>query len=118
MKKINTTKKGYMAEKDAVDDLKKDDWETFKPQKVSRFGSQDIFRLYDICCRRGEYIRFIQVKSTNTQGFLKKLKIDAARYTKQTNIGVELWVRKNERKDKIRWKKYCWLGGRLIKSEE
>ena len=117
MKRINTTAKGRKSEWECMKDLKKDGWEVFSPPRT-RFGKQDIFGLWDIIARRGEYIRFIQVKSNDTGSFLKILNKEEKRYTKQTNIGVELWVRKNERKDKIRWKKYCWLGGRLIKSEE
>ena len=68
--------KGSLHEREAVEEYKKRKWKTFKPQKTSKYGTQDIFNMFDFVAISpdGSEIDFVQVKTKSTRGFLKKLK--------------------------------------------
>jgi len=77
------------------------------PQKVSRYGTQDIFNMFDFVAISpdGSEIDFVQVKTGSTRGFLKKLK-DWRETHKVKKVKWLLMVRKDARKYKRKWDVY------------
>jgi len=105
-----SSRKGYRSELDAVHEYEKRGWTVYKPQKVSRFGTQDIFGMFDLVAisppsPNGCEIHFVQVKSNNTRGFLKKLKNWREKH-KVKEVKWLLMVRMDARKHKRKWKVY------------
>lgn len=103
---------GRKAERDCVNDLSVEGFKTFRPQKTSFFGTQDIF-IFDILALNEVGLRFIQVKKNQTHGFLKKLKLWSETYT-FPNTTWELWVRLDVKKHKKKWNKYIFYMGERI----
>jgi len=77
------------------------------PQKVSRYGTQDIFNMFDFVAISpdGSEIDFVQVKTNSTRGFLKKLK-EWRETHKVKKVKWLLMVRKDARKYKRKWNVY------------
>ena len=101
------TTKGSLHEREAVEEYKTRGWTVFKPQKVSKYGAQDIFNMFDFVAISpdGSEIHFVQVKSNSTRGFLKKLK----KWRENHNVKKVEWrlmVRLDARKHKRKWKVY------------
>jgi len=94
-------------EREAVQEYEKRGWLVFKPQKVSKFGTQDIFNMFDFLAISpdGSEIDFVQVKTGSTRGFLKKLKDWRERH-KVKKVKWLLMVRMDARKHKTKWKLY------------
>lgn len=97
---------GALHEREAVAKYQSEGWQVFRPQKTSMYGSQDIFNMWDLVAIKETRLHFVQVKTKDTDGFLKKLQ-------KWRNMhpvpGVEwhLWVRLDARKSGgEKWKKY------------
>jgi len=106
---------GYRAEKDAREDLEKENYQTFSPPRRSfRYGKQDIF-IFDILAINKHLgtVRFIQVKKGRTQGFLKVLAQWSREY-QRCECSFELWVRLDVVKHKKRWRKYIFRYGKEI----
>ena len=97
--------KGSKHEREAKKELEKNGWTVFKPQKTSKFGTQDIFNMFDIVAIKDNKITFVQVKTGSTAGFLKKLKLWKKKHDIE-NVSWELWVRKDARTGKDKWTKY------------
>lgn len=106
---MSAVAKGSRSERDAKSDLEEEGFIVFKPQKTSRFGTQDIFNMFDIVAIKDSQLRFVQVKTNSTAGFLKKLKKWGPEHI-ITNVSWELWVRIDQRKNPIKgkWKKYLY----------
>jgi len=102
---MNSRTKGAKSERECREELKYGGYKVFSPQKTSRFGSQDIFGKWDVIAIKGNKLRFIQVKTGDTKGFLKVLKSWAESHP-VPNVTWELWVRKDMIKDKRKWVKY------------
>ena len=77
------------------------------PQKVSKYGTQDIFNMFDFVAISpdGSEIDFVQVKTNSTRGFLKKLK-EWRETHKVKEVKWLLMVRKDARKYKRKWDVY------------
>jgi len=77
------------------------------PQKVSMYGTQDIFNMFDFVAISpdGSEIDFVQVKTNSTRGFLKKLKEWKEKH-KVKKVKWLLMVRKDARKYKRKWDVY------------
>jgi len=99
--------KGSLREREAVQEYEKRGWLVFKPQKVSKFGTQDIFNMFDFVAISpdGSEIHFVQVKTGSTRGFLKKLKGWRERHVVK-KVEWRLMVRLDARKHKTKWKLY------------
>jgi len=97
--------KGSLHEREAVAEYESRGWQVYRPQKASRYGTQDIFNMFDFCAVKDNEVHFVQVKTNNTRGFLQKLK---AWREEHPVPGVEwrLWVRLDARKHPEKWKKY------------
>ncbi|MCD6214466.1 MAG: hypothetical protein J7J46_05780, partial [Candidatus Desulfofervidus sp.] len=95
------TRKGYLSELEAVHEYEQRGWLVFKPQKVSKYGTQDIFNMFDFLAISpdGSEIDFVQVKTNSTRGFLKKLKEWRERH-KVKKVEWLLMVRLDARKHK------------------
>jgi hypothetical protein len=77
----------------------------FRPQKVARFGTQDIFNMFDFVAIKGDCLQFIQIKTKNTRGFLKKL--NAWRDAHPVpGVAWVLMVRQDARKHEEKWRVY------------
>jgi len=101
-----SSRKGYRSELEAVHEYEKRGWTVYKPPK-SRFSTQDIFGLFDFVAISpdGSEIHFVQVKTNNTRGFLKKLKNWREKH-KVKEVKWLLMVRLDARKHKTKWKVY------------
>ena len=79
----------------------------FKPQKTSKYGTQDIFNMFDFVAISpdGSEIDFVQVKTKSTRGFLKKLKEWREKH-KVKRVNWILMVRLDARKYKTKWRRY------------
>ena len=101
------TTKGSLHEREAVEEYKKRRWKVFKPQKTSKYGTQDIFNMFDFVAISpdGSEIDFVQVKTNSTRGFLKKLKEWREKH-KVKKVNWILMVRLDARKHKTKWKRY------------
>ena len=99
--------KGSLHEREAVEEYKKRGWKVFKPQKTSKYGTQDIFNMFDFVAISpdGSEIDFVQVKTNSTRGFLKKLKEWRERH-KVKRVNWLLMVRVDARKHKTKWRRY------------
>ena len=97
---------GSLHELEAVKHLKNLGYIPFKPQKTSRFGTQDIFNMFDVVAIKKSHVKFVQVKTNSTRGFLKKLKSFVAEHGFFYDVSFELWVRKNKKTDKRTWDVY------------
>ena len=99
--------KGSLHEREAVEEYKKRGWKVFKPQKTSKYGTQDIFNMFDFVAISpdGSEIDFVQVKTKSTRGFLKKLKEWREKH-KVKKVNWVLMVRLDARKYKTKWRKY------------
>ena len=99
--------KGSLHEREAVEEYKKRGWKVFKPQKTSKYGTQDIFNMFDFVAISpdGSEIDFVQVKTGSTRGFLKKLKEWREKH-KVKRVNWLLMVRLDARKHKTKWRKY------------
>ncbi len=99
--------KGSLHEREAVEEYRKRGWKVFKPQKTSKYGTQDIFNMFDFVAISpdGSEIDFVQVKTNSTRGFLKKLKEWRERH-KVKKVNWLLMVRVDARKHKTKWKRY------------
>jgi len=99
--------KGSLHEREAVQEYEARGWSVFKPQKVSKFGTQDIFNMFDFVAISpdGSEIHFVQVKTGSTRGFLKKLKDWRERHVVK-KVEWRLMVRLDARKWKTKWKWY------------
>ena len=101
------SRKGSLHEREAVEEYKKRGWKVFKPQKTSKYGTQDIFNMFDFVAISpdGSEIDFVQVKTKSTRGFLKKLKEWGEKH-KVKKVNWVLMVRLDARKYKTKWRKY------------
>jgi len=101
------TTKGSLHEREAVQEYEKRGWKVFKPQKTSKYGTQDIFNMFDFVAISpdGSEIDFVQVKTKSTRGFLKKLKEWRGK-NKVKKVSWVLMVRLDSRKHKIKRKRY------------
>jgi len=99
--------KGSLHEREAVEEYKKRGWKVFKPQKTSKYGTQDIFNMFDFVAISpdGSEIDFVQVKTNSTRGFLKKLKEWREKH-KVKKVNWVLMVRLDARKYKTKWRRY------------
>ena len=99
--------KGSLHEREAVEEYKKRGWKVFKPQKTSKYGTQDIFNMFDFVAISpdGSEIDFVQVKTNSTRGLLKKLKEWRERH-KVKRVNWLLMVRVDARKHKTKWRRY------------
>jgi len=99
--------KGSLHEREAVEEYKKRGWKVFKPQKTSKYGTQDIFNMFDFVAISpdGSEIDFVQVKTKSTRGFLKKLKEWREKH-KVKKVNWVLMVRLDARKYKTKWRRY------------
>jgi len=102
-----SSRKGYRSELEAVHEYEKRGWTVYKPQKTSKFGTQDIFGMFDLIALSpdGSEIHFVQVKSNSTHGFLKKLK-DWREKHKVKKVEWRLMVRLDARKHETKWRIY------------
>jgi len=102
---MSNVSKGAKHEREAVKQLEEQGWIAFKPQKTSRYGTQDIFNMWDIVAIKKNKLRFVQVKTNSTAGFLKKLNL--WKYDHEIkDVSWELWVRQDLRNNKEKWRKY------------
>ena len=101
------SRKGSLHEREAVQEYEHRGWLVYKPQKVSKYGTQDIFNMFDFVAISpdGSEIDFVQVKTKSTRGFLKKLKEWRERH-KVKKVNWLLMVRLDARKYKTKWKRY------------
>jgi len=101
------TTKGSLHQREAAQEYKKRGWKVYMPQKVSRYGTQDIFNMFDFVAISpdGSEIDFVQVKTGSTRGFLKKLK-EWRETHKVKKVKWLLMVRKDARKYKRKWDVY------------
>jgi len=99
--------KGSIHEREAIEEYKKQGWKVFKPQKTSKYGTQDIFNMFDFVAISpdGSEIDFVQVKTNSTRGFLKKLKEWREKH-KVKKVNWVLMVRLDARKYKTKWRRY------------
>ena len=99
--------KGSLHEREAVQEYEKRGWLVFLPQKVSKFGVQDIFGMFDFVAISpdGSEIDFVQVKTNSTRGFLKKLREWREKH-KVKKVEWLLMVRLDARKYKNKWRVY------------
>jgi len=102
-----SSRKGYRSELEAVHEYEKREWSVFKPPKVSKYGTQDIFNMFDFVAISpdGSEIHFVQVKTGSTRGFLKKLKDWRERHVVK-KVEWRLMVRVDARKHKTKWRIY------------
>ncbi len=98
-------RKGSLHELEGKKELETDEWKVFKPQKTSMFGTQDIFNMFDIVAVKGARLRFVQVKTNSTAGFLKRLTKWRSEH-EMYGVSWELWVRYDARIKDYKWKKY------------
>ena len=103
---MSARSKGAKHELEACIDLQRNGYLTFKPQKTSRFGTQDIFNMFDVVAIKKSHVKFVQVKTNSTRGFLKKLKSFVEEHGFFYDVSFELWVRKNKKTDKRTWDVY------------
>jgi len=103
----SASRKGYRSQLEAAQEYKKRGWTVFVPQKTSKFGTQDIFGMFDLIAISpdGSEIHFVQVKTGSTRGFLKKLKDWRERHVVK-KVEWRLMVRLDARKCKTKWKLY------------
>ena len=101
------TTKGSLHQREAAQEYKKRGWKVYMPQKVSWYGTQDIFNMFDFVAISpdGSEIDFVQVKTGSTRGFLKKLK-EWRETHKVKKVKWLLMVRKDARKYKRKWDVY------------
>ncbi|MCC7570478.1 hypothetical protein KO465_03980 [Candidatus Micrarchaeota archaeon] len=106
---MSSRSKGSKHEREAKQELEEQGWIAFKPQKTSRFGTQDIFNMFDLVAVKENQLKFIQIKTGSTAGFLKKLKKWSAEHS-ILGVSWELWVRKDARLSKTtdKWNKYIY----------
>ena len=99
--------KGSLHEREAVEEYRKRGWKVFKPQKTSKYGTQDIFNMFDFVAISpdGSEIHFVQVKTGSTRGFLKKLKEWREKHVVK-KVEWRLMVRRDMRKFKRKWDIY------------
>jgi len=105
-----SSRKGYRSELEAVHEYEKRGWTVYKPQKTSKFGTQDIFGMFDLIAisppsPNGCEIHFVQVKSNSTRGFLKKLREWRKGHVVK-KVEWRLMVRLDARKHKTKWRIY------------
>jgi len=100
------TTKGSLHEREAVREYEARGWTVYRPPKT-RYGARDIFGLFDFVAisPSGSEIHFVQVKTNNTRGFLKKLKNWREKH-KVKEVKWLLMVRLDARKHKTKWKVY------------
>ncbi|MCW3128554.1 MAG: hypothetical protein N2V75_00385 [Methanophagales archaeon] len=103
----SASRKGYLSQLEAAREYEKRGWIVYKPPKVSKFGVQDIFNMFDLIAisPNGNEIHFVQVKTNSTRGFLKKLKEWKEKH-KVKKVKWLLMVRRDGRKYKRRWDIY------------
>jgi len=94
-------------EREAVQEYEQRGWIVYKPQKVSKYGTQDIFNMFDFVAISpdGSEIDFVQVKTNSTRGFLKKLREWREKH-KVKKVEWLLMVRLDARKHKTKWRVY------------
>jgi len=99
--------KGYRSQHEAAQEYLSRGWQVFVPPKVSKFGVQDIFNMFDLIALSpdGSEIHFVQVKSNSTRGFLKKLRTWQREHQVKT-VRWRLLVRRDARKYKRKWDIY------------
>ena len=99
--------KGSLHEREAVHEYEQRGWIVYKPQKVSKYGTQDIFNMFDFVAISpdGSEIDFVQVKTNSTRGFLKKLREWREKH-KVKKVEWLLMVRLDARKHKTKWRIY------------
>jgi len=99
--------KGSLHEREAVQEYEQRGWIVYKPQKVSKYGTQDIFNMFDFVAISpdGSEIDFVQVKTNSTRGFLKKLREWREKH-KVKKVEWLLMVRLDARKHKTKWRVY------------
>jgi len=99
--------KGSLHEREAVQEYEQRGWIVYKPQKVSKYGTQDIFNMFDFVAISpdGSEIDFVQVKTNSTRGFLKKLREWREKH-KVKKVEWLLMVRLDARKHKTKWRIY------------
>jgi len=97
--------KGSLHEREAVAEYEHMGWIVFKPQKTSMFGTQDIFNMFDFCAVKDNELHFVQVKTANTRGFLKKLQ-EWREAHQVPGVEWRLWVRLDARRHPEKWRKY------------
>lgn len=90
--------KGRAYEIKAKEEMEASGWVCWIPPQASfNTSSPDIFELFDLVCKKGNQITFIQVKSGNASGGMKKVreKITAFLPSKRMQVISELWEWKN-----------------------
>ena len=102
---MSARSKGARSELEAQKELEAQGYIVYKPQKTSRFGSQDIWNKFDLAGIRESDIKFVQVKTNTTAGFLKVLKEWNKKY-RFSDVSFELWVRIDYTHKAERWKIY------------
>jgi len=102
---MSSRSKGARSELEAQKILQAQGYKVYKPQKTSRFGSQDIWNKWDLAGIRQGDIKFVQVKTNGTAGFLKVLKVWNKKYIFK-EVSFELWVRLDNKHKAERWKIY------------
>lgn len=112
---MNRSRKGSRVEREAADELVENNYQVFSPPRT-KFGQQDIFSMFDVIAINRENVRYIQIKTGSTQGFLQRLRDWANRYT-HSSCSWELWVRQDLRTEKQKWKKYIFCEGEKIEWE-
>ena len=85
--------KGRDFEKKAQAEMEAEGWVCWRPS-YSKYGVQDILGNWDmLCVKDGKELKFIQVKSGNVSGGMKKLKEKLSKdfLTHKPKLTAELW---------------------------
>lgn len=93
-KRINVRAKGRRAELACKKIHEKAGWDVEIVHGAQMYNiSVDMFNLWDLCCTRGKYWKFIQVKCNRKPSF-KKYQAFADKHG-NTYMSFEIWVKKD-----------------------
>jgi hypothetical protein len=89
---MNTKVKGQRNQRKALKILEEENYITAIVERTGKFvHPKDAFSLFDICAKKNNIERWIQIKTNSTGGFIKKLK-EFAKYYPIPGVSYELWV--------------------------
>lgn len=98
---INTYKKGYKNERRCLKELEDLGYRCWRA-KITRFGQNDYFNLFDLCCvKQNLPTLWVQVKSNKVSKKVREnIKVFGEDYLSYNEVLVAVWI------DRVGWKLY------------
>ena len=99
---MNRKQKGLKTQRELIKLLEASGWIVSVVERLGRFiKEKDLWNLLDLACIKGNYIKFIQVKS-NQWGKITPYK-QFAKIHQVPNVYYEIWRRKDRMSKDKRW---------------